>query len=237
MPALHAESDDAARELVHHDQYPTRSQCCRLAPEQIAAPQTVFHVPEKREPGRTCRIRLRPVMNIQDAANNILVDLHAEGRRNLLRNSGTAPAGITPFHFNDGVDQFFTRSLGTRLTPAFGGKQQAVLSFGQHVVQMQQSGRLQYDGRAEKTSGAHDKGAQTGDETIRGSQVGSTLPAAIEDAQLMFDQHRLGNDGTETARSPQPDEGDDQMNENHDNVAHPGNPIKASKTHGNWPIH
>jgi hypothetical protein len=36
-------------------------------------------------------------MNIQDAANNILVDLHAEGRRNLLRNSGTAQLGLRRF--------------------------------------------------------------------------------------------------------------------------------------------
>jgi hypothetical protein len=37
-----------------------------------------FHVAEKREPGRTCRIRFRPVMNTQDTANNILVDLLSE---------------------------------------------------------------------------------------------------------------------------------------------------------------
>jgi hypothetical protein len=52
----------------------------------------------------------------------------------------------------------------------------------------------------------------------------------LRDAHLLFDQHRLGNDGTEPARSAQSDQGDDQMNENDDDVAHPGNPINALKT-------
>ena len=42
---------------------------------------------------------------------------------------------------------------------------------------------------------AHEKGAQSGDDTIRGAQIGRTLAAAIEDPQLMLDEHRLGNDG------------------------------------------
>jgi hypothetical protein len=171
-------------------------------------------------------------MNTQDTADNVLVDLDSEGQSNLLRNPRAAPAGITPFHFNDGVDQFFIWSFRTRLAPAFGGKQHAVLSFAQRVVETQQSGRLQNDGRAEKASRVQKQGAQTGDETIRGSQIGSALPASIQDAELMFDEHRLGNHGTEAARSRQSDQCDHQMNENDDDVAHRGNPTKASKTLG-----
>jgi hypothetical protein len=51
---------------------------------------------------------------------------------------------------------------------------------------MQESGRLQNDGRAEKASPVHEEGAQTGDDTVCGSQVGRALSAAIMDAQLMF---------------------------------------------------
>jgi hypothetical protein len=56
-------------------------------------------------------------------------------------------AGITPLQFNDCVDEFFIRPFRARLTPALGRKQQAVLSFRQNVVEMQQSGRLQDNGR------------------------------------------------------------------------------------------
>src|SRR4029077_7541408 len=50
-----------------------------------------------------------------------------------------------------------------------------------------------------RTCRAHEKGAQSGDDTIRGAQIRRTLAAAIEDPQLMFDEHRLGNDGTEAS--------------------------------------
>ena len=131
-------------------------------------------------------LRFRPVMNAQDTANDILVDLDGESQRDLLGDSGTAPVGITPFHFNDGVDEFFLRSIRARPTPTLGRKQHAVLSSPQHVMEMQQSGRLQNDGGAENACRAHEKGAQTGDDTIRGAQIWRTLAAAIEDQQLMF---------------------------------------------------
>jgi len=47
---------------------------------------------------------------------------------------------------------------------------------------MQQRGRLQDDGETQNACRVHEKGAQTGDETLSGPQVGSTLAAAIEDS-------------------------------------------------------
>ena len=199
MPPWTAKPNNATRKLVHHDENPMCSQGRGFASEQIAAPQTVLHVAEKCEPGWTVRIRFRPVVNAQDTANNILVDLDTESQRDLLGNSGTAPVGVPPFHFHDGVDEFLLRSLRPRPTPALGRKQHAVLSFPQQVVEMQQSGRLQNDGGTQNACRAHEKGAQAGDDTIRGAQVGRTLAAAIEDQQLMFDEHRLSNDGTEAS--------------------------------------
>jgi hypothetical protein len=114
-------------------------------------------------------------MNAQDTTNNIFVDFNAESQRDLLGDSGTTPGGITPFQFNDCVDEFFIRSFRARLEPALGRKQHAVLSSRQHVVEMQQSGRLQDDGGAYNACRAHKKGAQTGDDTLCGVQVGSTL--------------------------------------------------------------
>ena len=83
------------------------------------------------------RIRFRPVMNAEDTANYILVDGDAESQGDLLGDAGTTPVAIPPFQFNDGVDEFCMRSLRARRTPALVRKQHAVLSFGQHVVEMQ----------------------------------------------------------------------------------------------------
>ena len=90
-------------------------------------------------------------------------------------------------------------------------KQHAVLSFAQPIAEMQQSGRLQKDGGTEDTCRAHQQRAQAGNDPIRGTQVGGTLAAAIEDEQLMPDQHGFGDNGTESTRPRQSGQGDDEM--------------------------
>jgi hypothetical protein len=76
-----------------------------------------------------------------------------------------------------------------------------------------QGGRFHNDGGTENAHPAHEKSTQTGDDPIGGAQVGRTFAAAIEDQQLMPDQHGFGNNGTESARPCQSRHGDDQMNE------------------------
>ena len=78
---------------------------------------------------------------------------------------------------------------------------------------MQQSGRFENDGGTEKACRVQEKGAQAGDDAIGRLQVGGTLAAAIEDQQLMPDQHGFGDNGTESAWLCQSRHGDDQMNE------------------------
>ena len=97
--------------------------------------------------------------------------------------------------------------------PALGRKQEAALSFPQHEVEMQQSGRLENDGGTENACRAQEKGARAGNGTISRVQLGSTLATAIEDQQLMPDQHGFGDNGTESAWLRQSRHGDDQMNE------------------------
>src|SRR5215510_15433081 len=90
-------------------------------------------------------------MSAQHTADNVLIDLHSESQRDLLRNAGTTPAGIPPLHCYDGIDEVLVGSLRARPTAAPGRKQDAVLSFAQHTVEMQQSGRLQNDGGTKDT--------------------------------------------------------------------------------------
>jgi hypothetical protein len=179
---MDAEPYDPTRVLIHDDQHPVRTQRCRLAPEQVHTPEAVFHVAEERQPGWASRIQFRPVMNVEDAANHILVDCNAESQPDLLGDAGTTSVEIPPFQFNDYVDEFLIRSFRARRTPALARKQHAVLSFGQHVVEVQQRGWLQDDGGTQNACRLQEKGAQTGDDTLCGAQVGSTLAAAIEDA-------------------------------------------------------
>jgi hypothetical protein len=152
-------------------------------------------------------------MNAQHTSDNVLIDLHTESQRDLLSSAGTTPAGITPFHCHDGLDEVFVGSLRARPTAARRRKQHAVLSLAQHTVEMQQSGRLQNNGGTNDTCRAHEQRAQAGDDPIRGTQVGRTSAPAIEDEQLMPDQHGFGDNGTESTRPRQSDQDYDQMNE------------------------
>ena len=49
---------------------------------------------------------------------------------------------------------------------------------------------------------ADEEGEQTGGDTNGGAQVGGALAPAIEDQQLMPEQHRFGDNGTETPCLP-----------------------------------
>ena len=80
-------------------------------------------------------------------------------------------------------------------------------------MEMQQSGRLQRDGGAENACPAHEEGTQTGDDPIGGTQVGRTLAIAIENQQLVPDQHGFRNNGTDSSRTCQSGHGDDHMND------------------------
>ena len=82
-------------------------------------------------------------MNAKDTANNIPVDFNAESQGGLLSDAGATPVRIATFQFNDCVNEFLIRSFRARLALALKGKQHAVLSFDQQLVEMQKSGRPQ----------------------------------------------------------------------------------------------
>src|SRR5579864_4810288 len=49
-PTVHADSDEATRELVHHDEHPVAPEHDGLASKEVNAPQAISHVSDEREP-------------------------------------------------------------------------------------------------------------------------------------------------------------------------------------------
>ena len=78
-------------------------------------------------------------VHCENPADDVFVDVDAECQGDLLGDSLAAPSAIAPFHFNDRVNELFSRSFGTGPTDSFGGKQQSVLMLDQHFMKMQQS--------------------------------------------------------------------------------------------------
>src|SRR5262245_13829956 len=76
--ALDPESDDAACVLVHDDQQPICSQGDRFTTEQVKAPQTVLHMTDERQPGRTASRRRRRVMYGENPPNHVLINRCSE---------------------------------------------------------------------------------------------------------------------------------------------------------------
>jgi hypothetical protein len=87
-------------------------------------------------------------------------------------------------------------------------------------VKVQQGRRLQNDGRTDQPGRLHQQSAPTGDDAIRQAEIWRALTRAIEDQQLMFDEDRFGNDGTDAARTRKSDEGREEMDEKDREIAH-----------------
>ena len=66
---MQAKPNEAARVLIHDDQYPVSPQHCRFAAKDVRAPETVFAVTEESQPRRPTGVRLGLVMSGQDAPN------------------------------------------------------------------------------------------------------------------------------------------------------------------------
>jgi hypothetical protein len=55
----------------------------------------------------------------KNPADDVFIDVDAEGESDLLSDSLATPGWIAPFHLDNRVDQLFRRSFGARLTHSF----------------------------------------------------------------------------------------------------------------------
>src|SRR5262249_42393303 len=66
--SLDAESNDAARVLIHDDQNPVGPQPRRFAPEQIDTPEAVLQVAQEGQPRRAANVRFGSVSGWRECA-------------------------------------------------------------------------------------------------------------------------------------------------------------------------
>ena len=131
LSRMDAEANDPARVLIHDHQDPVAPQRRRLAPEQIHAPQAVFHAPQERQPGRAIGVLSRPVVMSENPANHVFVDWDVERQGDLLCDSRTAPIGITLLHFDDRMNEIYARAFRNGLPTAIRGEEHPVLLLAQ----------------------------------------------------------------------------------------------------------
>src|SRR6266566_6965985 len=97
LSRMDAKTNDPARVLIHDHQDPVGPQRGRLAPEQIHAPEAVFHVAQESQPRGTTGVLSRSVVMGENPSNHVFVDLDVERQGDLLCDSRTTPVGLRCF--------------------------------------------------------------------------------------------------------------------------------------------
>jgi hypothetical protein len=76
--AVHADSDEATRELVHDHEYPIAPEHDGLASKEVNTPQAVSRVSDKRQPRGSGSPRGGAIVFRQHAGYDVLVDVDPE---------------------------------------------------------------------------------------------------------------------------------------------------------------
>ena len=76
--AMDAGANEAARELIHDDEYPVAAEHDRLAAKEIHAPEAVCRMADERQPGGSRASRRRAIVFGQHAVHDVLVDVDPE---------------------------------------------------------------------------------------------------------------------------------------------------------------
>ena len=88
---MHAKANDAPGKLVHDNEHPVGVEQNGLATKKINAPEAVFQMADKRQPGRAVPgIGSGSVVLFKHAPDNIFIDVDSECFVDLLRYTGTA---------------------------------------------------------------------------------------------------------------------------------------------------
>jgi hypothetical protein len=100
--AVHADSDEATRELIHHHEHPVAPEHDGLASKKVHAPQAVCGVSNERQPRGPGSAQPGTIAFRQHAIDKVLVDIDAERVRDDARNPWTTEPRIARLELDDG---------------------------------------------------------------------------------------------------------------------------------------
>ena len=187
-PTVHAESDDATRELVHDDEAPVAPQHDGLAAKEVDAPEAICLVSDERQPRGPGSARGWTVVLQQDAMDDVLVDVDPERLRDDPRNPRAPESRIARFELDDRSDERLARPLWARLLRARARrKQAAVLAAYQRLMERHHCGRAHPDGDLADPSGTQKERPESAEEPIAHTEVRRTLSRAAQHDQLLFE--------------------------------------------------
>jgi hypothetical protein len=83
-------------------------------------------------------------------------------------------------------------------------------------MELQKRGGFQDDRAANPAATPHEERTHAGDHAIGGAEVGGTFPGAIEDQELLLDEHGLSHHGTRATRTGESGDRHQQMQKQDD---------------------
>ena len=113
--AMHTESHEAPRELVHDHEHPVALEHDGRTAQEVHAPQTVCRVSDERQPRGPGSARGWTIAFRQHAVHDVLVDVDPERLRDDARNPRAPESRIARFELDDGADERLARPLWARL--------------------------------------------------------------------------------------------------------------------------
>jgi hypothetical protein len=116
--AVHADSDEATRALVHDHEHPVALEHDGLASKEVHAPQAVCRVSDERQPRGPGSARGGARVCRSHVVHDVLVDVDPERVREDARNPWAAEPRIARCELDDGLDEGLARPLRSGLLRA-----------------------------------------------------------------------------------------------------------------------
>jgi hypothetical protein len=190
--AMHADADQATRELVHHHEHPVASQDDGLASKEVHAPEAVSGVADEQQPRGPGSARSRAIVFRQHAGHDVLVDVDPECLRDDARNPWAAEPRIARLEFDDGLDECLVRPFRAGLPRAPRRREQpTVLSSYQRLMKRQERRRAERDGDFSDAFWIEEERPEAAEQPVAPRQVRRALASTAQDDQLLPEQEIL----------------------------------------------
>ena len=220
-PAMHAETDDATRELVHDHEHPVAPEHDGLASKEVHAPQAVCRVSDERQPRGPGAARGGAIVFRQHAVHDVLVDVDPERVRDDARNPWTAEPRIARLELDDGLDECLARPLRSGLLRARARREQsAVLATHQRLMKRQKRRGAYGDGDLSDASWTEEERPESAEQPVAQRQVRRPLASTAQDDQLLLEQEILRDHRSHATGATQLRGHDGQVKQGEQEVLH-----------------
>jgi len=125
---------------------------------------------------------------LQDSANHVLVEVDAESMGNLFGDARAATPRIAPLKFEDGLNDFLTRTLRSRSAPRLGREEIPVFLPHQRRVDSQERRWTNTDGGPLDARALQQLAPEGEEQALDRREVRSPFSGSIEHQKLLLEE-------------------------------------------------